>query len=674
MTEKKKSTRYKITNTHDYPDEHRKLLYQIVRCTDKNGDKNRFVRRPNPKNPPEPDPKYRLDPNDPDDRRHWINKLEDDRRLVLYRLNELLDPINIAQGKPVFICEGEKDVDRLWLIGLVATCNPFGAGSWRQEYSEFLNDRSVVILADNDKSGRDHAEFVARSLSLAGTPEIKVLDLSDFCPDLKDKGDVSDWLDQGGTKQTLLKLAEDITPWIPNQQNIEPLDRFFPNDKYNADRLVERYGDELRYCWKWGWMFYDGKRWNRDEGQFAAEKRARKIAEELLDLSKKARIRDLRESIFKWFNRSLSSRKIQDTLSFARSYDKVSMFPNQLDKNQYLFNCENGTIDLRTGQCQRHNPSDMITKLAPVTYDSKAECPKWLNCLNTWMKSDSDKIHYLQWLMGMCLTGDICARVFPIFHGSGKNGKSVFLDTISELMGDYAWTAAEDLLAEKSYDTHPTGVASLSGRRLVTLDESKPNMVLKTSLVKRMTGDRTMQGRFMRQDLFEFHTTHKTILITQNLPIIKETADAIWDRVCLVPWNYRIPDDQQNPHLINNLSAEWPGILNWLIEGCLAWQKAGYTLPTSEEIKTASEKYRRESDLLSDFVEEMVLLDMPGESKVRKGELYKAYMDWAKENEVKYPLSKRGFSKHLDERNIQDGIVKIEGKTARVWFGIGLRK
>ncbi|TKJ32304.1 MAG: hypothetical protein CEE38_23390 [Planctomycetes bacterium B3_Pla] len=672
VTSKKNSARKRITQTHGYPDESGKLLYQAVRCTDRNGDKSFFYRRPNPKNPP--DLKNRLDPNDPDDRRHWINRLGDDTRRVLYRLPELLDQVNIASGKPVFVVEGEKDADRLWQIGLVATTNPMGAGNWRQEYSDFLNDRSVVILPDNDKPGRDHAETVARSLALAGAPEIKILDLSDIPPGLAEHEDITDWLDHGGTKQKLAKLAEDIAPWVPDQEAVEPAERFWPTDVYNADCFVARYGDEVRYCWKWGWLVYDGKRWNRNEGNAAAEKSARKTAESLFELYKRARIPEHKNAILKWFIRSQTSRKIQDMLLVARSYHKVSTYSNQLDNDQYLFNCDNGTIDLRTGQCREHSPADMITKLAPVTYDPKAGCRLWLDCLNAWMQGDSDKINYIQRLMGMCLTGDICTRVFPIFHGFGKNGKSVFLDTIRELMGDYAWTAPEDMLAEKSYHVHPTDIASLAGRRLVTLDETKPNMILRTSLVKRMTGDRSLQGRFMRQDFFEFHTTHKTILITQNLPIIKETADAIWDRVRLVPWTYRVPGDKQNPHLVDVLQDEWSGILNWLIEGCLAWQKESYTLPASDVIKTASETYRQESDPLSDFIEEKVLLDMPVESRIRKSELHAAYKGWAQENEVRYPVSNRSISEYFRTRGIRDGQAKINGKNVKVWFGIGLQK
>ena len=672
MKDKKIPTRKRITATHDYKDESGVLLYQAVRCAGKNGDKSYFYRRPNPKAPP--NLKNRLDPNDPDDRVHWINGLGEDTRRVLYRLPELLDPVNIASGKPIFVVEGEKCADRLWQIGLPATTNPMGARKWQQEYSEFLNDRPVVILPDNDKPGRDHAEFVARSLSLADTPEIKILDLSEISPDLTEHEDVVDWLDHGGTKQKLAKLAEDISPWVPNQQAIDPVGRFSPNDKYNADCFVTRYGDEVRYCWQRGWLVYDGKRWNRDKGQAAAEKRARKTAESLFELYKRAKIPEQKVKILRWSDRSLTHRKIQDMLSMARSYDKMSTYSSQLDNSQYLFNCDNGTIDLRTGQYREHSPTDMITMLAPVTYDPKTGCPLWLDCLNKWMERDSDKISYLQRLMGMCLTGDICTRVFPIFHGSGKNGKSVFLDTIRELMGDYAWTAPEDLLAEKSNHSHPTEIASLAGRRLVTLDETKPNMPLRTSLVKRMTGDRSLQGRYMRQDFFEFHTTHKMILITQNLPIIKETADAIWDRVRLVPWTYRVSEDQQNPHLVDELRAEWPGILNWLIVGCLAWQKEGHTLPASDVIKTASDTYRRDSDPLSDFIEEMVFLNVPTESRIRKSVLRTVYKEWAQQNDVKYPVGDRYISAYLRARGIRDGQAKINGKNVKVWFGVGLRE
>ncbi|TKJ24675.1 MAG: hypothetical protein CEE41_05310 [Hadesarchaea archaeon B3_Hades] len=667
----KTKAKSRIVNAYDYRDEGGELLYQAVRQTDKKGEKKFAYRRPNPKNPP--DPENPLDPNDPDDRFHWLWEIGEDTRRVLYRLPDLLDPVIIGLDQQVFIVEGEKDVDRLWQIGLSATTNPMGAGKWRPEYSDFLNDRRVVIVLDNDKAGREHAESVAESLSRAGTPEIKVLDLSNIPPGLAEGGDISDWLDQGGTKQKLVNLAKDTLPWAPDLQAVQTTKKFWPTDIYNAGCFVARYGDNVRYCWKWGWLFYDNKRWNRKEGNAAAEKLARAIAESLIDVWKRSRIPEQKQVILRWFVRSQHYRQITAMLMTARSYDKISTYPEWFDSDIYLFNCDNGTIDLRTGGFREHRPADMITKLAPVTYDPKAGCDLWLSCLDTWMQGDTEKIDYLQRLMGMCLTGDICARAFPIFHGSGKNGKSVFLDTIRELMGDYAITAPEDLLMEKQYHVHPTEIASLVGRRLVTLDETKPNMKLRTSLVKRMTGDRTLQARFMRQDYFEFHTTNKTILVTQNLPRITETADAIWDRLHLVPWIFRIPDREQNPHLLDELRAEWPGIFNWLIDGCSKWQKEGYKLPPPDVVKTATEKYRRESDPLSDFCDENVLFNMPAESRIRKSELRERYDWWAKENNVKFPVSNRYLSEYLRARGVRDGQAKIDGKNLKVWYGIGLQ-
>ena len=660
-----KQPKQRIVKTYDYLDESRKLLYQVVRYEPKDFK----IRRPNPKNPP--DLERRIDPNDPDDqRKHWLWGFGDDTKRILYRLSELLDPVIIASGKPVSIVEGEKDADRLWHFGLPATTCALGADKWLPEYSDFLNDRDCVILPDNDESGKRHADKIARSLWLVDPPSIKIVEL----PGLDEKGDVSDWFDQDGTKQRLLDLAKDTVNFTPDSETTITTTQFWPTDNYNAKRLVEQYGDIIRYCWKIGWIVYDGKRWNEDEGLAMAQSLATKTAESLLDECKKAKRQEQRQEIFKHFLKSQNARKIKDMLYMAQSKDKTKTHPKQLDSDIYLFNCETGTIDLKTGKHREHRPDDIITKLAPAKYDPTAKAPLWSNCLNTWMENDQEKIAYLQKLMGMCLAGDICARVFPIFHGSGKNGKSVFLDTIRELMGDYALTAPEDLLTEKQYHVHPTEIATLAGRRLVTLDETKPNMRLRTALIKRMTGDRTLQGRFMRENFFEFHTTHKTILITQNLPRITETTDAIWDRVHLLPWSFRIPDREQDPHLLDRLKSEWSGILNWLIEGCLAWQKEGYLLPPPEVVKTATENYRRESDPLADFVEEILLLNMPAESKIRKSELVTSYERWAKQNNVRFPISNRQLSEYLRNRGIRDGTAWIESKTVKVWYGIGLQE
>ena len=670
----KKEPQKRIIETYDYPDEKGVLLYQKVKYGPKElltkDDPPYYFRRPNPACPPDLD--NRADPNDKDDNRlHWIWNLDNTRR-VLYCLPEILDPVNIALGKSIFLCEGEKDVESMRKFGFLATTNPMGARSWRDEYCEFLTDyRSVVILPDNDTPGKEGAEKKAESLQKADIAEIRIIDL----PGLAEGGDVTDWLNGPGSKQKLLTLVKDRLPIPPKSETETELatDRFWATDVYNADCFVRKYSNKMKYCRELGWLFYDRKRWNKDTGQITAGKLGRQTARDLYALLKKSRTEEEHRTAFNHFLRSQSDRKIQAMVHQARSYDEILIPLEDLDADPYLFNCDNGAIDLRTGQFREHRPGDMTTKLAPVTYDEQARCELLLKCLDEWMQGDNDKIGYLQQLMGMCLTGDTCARVFPVFYGSGFNGKSVFVDTIRLLMGDYGWEAPQGLLTEKQYQSHPTEIASLAGKRLVTVSETKANMKLRTSLVKQMTGDQTMSARFMRQDSFTFKTTHKTILSTQNRPRIMETSNAIWDRVQLCDWLYRIPKEDRIPHLTEQLKTEWPGILNWLLEGCRKWQEEGFLLEPPESIKTATQEYRESSDILADFVDETLRLKMPEESTIRVTKLYKLYRKYAKDNEIEYPINVRNFNEYFRIKGVRYGQKKIAGKNAKVWFGIGLQ-
>lgn len=677
---KRQDKKKRIIKVFDYPDEKGELLYQAVKYGPKEvlteDDAKTLFRRPNPDNPPDLD--NRADPNDPEDTRlHWI--WDHGKRWVLYGLDQILDSVNISlnnAGKRVlFICEGEPDADYLRNIGLLATTNPAGARNWRDEYSLLLSDyKSVVILPDNDQAGRDGAEIKLKSLqSLAwpGIPEIRVIPL----PGLLEKGDVRDWFNAGGSKRKLLTLVKDWLPVVSDSETDTefPMDRFRATDSYNAHCFVKRYFKRINYCRELGWLFYDGERWNRDIGEITAAKLARQtVQSDIFGLIKKALTEDERDRRYNHFVKSESDNRLKAMVHSARSYDEILVASEELDVDPYLFNCKNGTLNLRTMEFHKHRPADMLTKLAPVTYDPDATCPRWLDCLNTW-QSDKEIIAYLQRLMGMCLTGDTCARVFPIFHGSGFNGKSVFVDTIRLLMGDYGWEAPEGLLAEKQDQGHTTDIASLAGRRFVTVSETKANMILRTSLVKRMTGDQMLTARFMRQDSFSFPTTHKTILSTQNRPRITETSNAIWDRLHLVPWENRIPEEDRIPRLTEELKSEWPGILNWLLEGCKQWQEAGGLLEAPDSVKTATQEYRESSDILADFVETTIRLKMPQESTIPVKDLYKMYRDYAKKNEIEHPITNRTFNDYFRTRGIRYGVARRGEKTVKVWFGIGLQ-
>ena len=444
-------------------------------------------------------------------------------------------------------------------------------------------------------------------------------------------------------------------------------------DLGNATRFAAKYGDYMRHNWDTGkWLYYDGIRWNPHTGKAVANRFASTVARDILKEANKIVDSEERKKVAKWSFTSESNRKIKDMLELAKAIPPIECYSNQFDTDQFLLNIKNGTVDLRTGELRAHNPDDMISKLAPVAWEGEESSfddkQLWFGCLATWMEDDRAAIDYLQRLGGMCLTGDITSRVFPIFWGTGKNGKNVFLDTLKGIMGDYATPAPQTLLRAARNEEHTTEIAELKDMRLVVASETKKNMKLKTALVKAMTGDQQLKGRFMRQDNFKFDITHKTILMTQNLPVIDEITDAIWDRVHKVEWRVRIPDDKQDAKLTDKLKAEWPFILGWFIKGCLKWQEDGYLKPT-EGIKEDTREYREEMNPLKDFIEERCIKGRDNFIPVR--ELKKEFDEF---NTDKRQLSGRDFNAYMTESGYIYKLQRIGEKPVKCWLGLRLRE
>ncbi len=239
-------------------------------------------------------------------------------------------------------------------------------------------------------------------------------------------------------------------------------------------------------------------------------------------------------------------------------------------------------------------------------------------------------------------------------------------------MGDYGSVAPKSILKAKGNDEHPTEIANLFGKRLVIAQETKPGMKLRVDLVKAMTGETLMTGRFMRQDYFTFRLTHKMILMTNNLPVINDQSDSIWDRVHLIEWPTRIPRENIDSHLTEKLKKEWPGILNWMIEGAERWVSNGFTLTPPAAIRNATEQYRIDSDPLSEFIDDC--LDMDDEKAVTPcKELRARYDQWAAENNIKFPIGSRKFNASFRDRGKKIAVKWFSGKNVKCWYGIGLR-
>ena len=610
---------FQIVAMYDYRDEAGELLFQVCRLNPKTFRQRR-----------------------PMEGGRWSWKVKGVRQ-VLYRLVELLaaDP-----ATPVFVAEGEQDVDRLHGLGLVATTNAGGAGKWRKCHAERLHGRRVVILPDNDEPGRDHATAVAKSLVDVAT-SIKLIGL----PGLPDKGDVSDWLDRGGTPAALLELAAAAADWTPPAAKTKAAttdpDRAFPlTDTGLAERFAKQHSATARYCWPWRhWLAWDGRRWNPDATGLV-ERLAKRTARSILHEAADEADDDMHKDLVKFARQSEGAMRRANMLRLAQSEEGIPILPGDLDIDPWALNVVNGTIDLRTGQLRPHRRDDLLSKLAPVEFRPDAEAPTWRRFLGRILQDNADLIGFLQRLLGHCLTGDVSEHILPILHGTGANGKSTLVGAVLTMLGtDYGMKAAADLVLVKHNEQHPTALADLHGKRLVALVESGEGERLAETLVKELTGGDRIRARRMHQDFFEFSPTHKVLMATNHKPRVTGTDHAIWRRLRLVPFEVAIPDAEQDKQLPEKLRAELPGILAWCVQGCLDWQRQGLTAPT--EVLAATGDYREEEDAIGEFLVEICLLGTL--EMVRAADLYAAYSRYC-EASGERALGKRRFGGAMTER------------------------
>lgn len=567
-------------------------------------------------------------------------------RKVLYKLRKVLAAGRA--GRTIFVCEGEKDADNVERLGFIATTNVGGAGKWRHEYTETLKNGKVCLLPHNDEPGRDHACTVAHALhGIAG--EVRVLEL----PDLPEKGDVSDWIDAGGTAEELNALVLAASLWEPEDSSLTTTPPTHESDEHltdlgNAQRFVRLHGDVLRYVHEWGtWLVWDGTRWAKDKtGQVErlAKATVKAIHEEALELKD----RDRAASMSKHAYKTESESRLNSMISLARSEEGVAIAAEDLDQDEWFFNCENGTVDLRTGELRPHDQHDKITKLAPVAYDPDAKAPKWKAFLNEVMDKREDLVSFLRRAMGYSLTGTTKEHVLFFLFGVGANGKSTFINTTLLAFGDYGIQTEPELLIQKRGDAHPTGLAALQGKRLAVTSEIEAGRRMAEGFVKQITGGDMITARFMRQNFFSFQPTHTIWLAANHKPVIRNTDVAIWRRIRLVPFDVVIPPQDRDSDLPDKLKAELPGILAWAVRGCLEWQEQGLNAPA--EVRAATQAYKDDMDVLGDFIEQCCT-EGPN-YVVEATALYEAYKLWA-EKSGERKLSQKLFGQKLRERGFE---------------------
>lgn len=532
----------------------------------------------------------------------WIWDLKGIER-VPYNLAEV--KVEAATGGIVFVPEGEKDVETLGMLGLVATTNSSGAGQWSASHAAHLRGACVVVLPDNDAVGRRHAATVAATCLAAGARWVRIVEL----PNLPPGGDVSDWVADGGTVQRLLDLVRDtpasqVEPSAAVATTGESDSPSAPfTDIGNGERLVSRNGGRIRFVHGLGWHIYNDVLWCPDD-TLEIERLAKDTIRSINQEAARTADAKLREEVLKHAKRSESNSRVKAMLERARAELGIPLRVTQLDADPWALNVQNGIIDLRRGELGQHDPTAYCSKLAPVKYDPTATCPLWLSFLDRVFSGNQELIAFVQRAFAYSLTGSTEQQVLFLLHGSGSNGKSTLLEILHALLGSYAARARfTTLMVRRAGGSASEDIARLDRMRVVTSVETAEDQQLNESLVKSLTGSDTVVARYLYQGSFEFVPQFKLWLATNRLPDIRGTDDGIWRRILLIPFAVHIARSEWDVALKEKICAnELAGVLHWAVLGLASYRERGLAPP--DIVLGATEAYRSDSDTFQVFIDE----------------------------------------------------------------------
>lgn len=413
------------------------------------------------------------------------------------------------------------------------------------------------------------------------------------------------------------------------------------DDLGNSERLLDMFGYMLKFFYtEHKFLYYENGKWYRDNFEYCqtlADCVIHRMEEEDT-AGVYAENEDMQKAFKKHIKKTRSQNARKNMVVGAAHF--MPVLPEQLDRDRTIIGVKNGVLDLKTGELKPHDSAYFLTKQIPIPYIADAPKPeRWLKFLDEIFLSDKELIRYVQKAVGYSLSGSNAEQCAFFLHGTGNNGKSLFLEILRYIFGDYASNIQADtvMMQNKAGNSASSDLARLQGSRLVTCSESAEGVRLNEPLIKQMTGDDIMTVRKLYCEEFEFHPEFKLWMATNHKPTIRGTDKGIWRRIHLIPFQLDIPANRVDRNLKYKLAKESESILKWAVDGCLLWQKEGLQMP--KKVLDAVKEYRREMDTISSFLESCCIM----QGEVKASVLYAVYAKWADENgEYCFPNSKFG--------------------------------
>ena len=599
---------------------------------------------------------YRYDP--PGGRKEFRPWDAKRRRMAPPEPRPLFNQPGMLHSDVVVLVEGEKSAQALIECGVCATTAMHGANAPvdKTDWTP-LAGKAVLIWPDKDKTGWEYVDRASQAILKAGARTCHILYPPEDCPegwdaaDARDEGfDLSGFIANGPRMQ--MHLVDDDSQDLANASG--PEEAVWGSDDGLALSFTRRYHKDWRYVAGWGkWLVWDGQRW-RSEDTLAAADLIRHVCRHASLNTHNPRIA----------SKLAASSTVGGVERLARADRRHAATTDEWDADPWLINTPGGVVDLRSGRLRPHERTDRMTKITTST--PRGECPQWRTFLHDVTGGDQGLQDYMQRMAGYALTGSTQEHALFFLYGTGANGKSVFVNTLADILGEYATNSPMETFMEARGDRHPTDMAGLRGARFVAAIETEQGRRWAESKVKSLTGGDKIAARFMRQDFFEFFPQFKLFVAGNHKPAIRNIDEAMKRRLHLIPFTITVPPEKRDKHLQQKLLAERDGILAWALEGCLAWQRLG-RLDPPQQVVDATDEYFEAEDALGRWLDEKCV--RVASAKSLTVELFSDWKQWA-DACGEYVGAQRRFSDLLITRGFEKW---RNGSGVRGFQGIGLK-